>query len=295
MSCGTVFELNTGAKIPAVGLGTYRSKPEEVYDAVLKAIKTGYRHIDAAYIYGNEKEVGKAIRDSGVPREELFVTTKLWNTFHRPEDVQAGLQASLDNLQIDYLDLWLMHWPIAFVPGDSSIKPDQVQLDDTDFVDTYKAMEKLVGPKVRAIGVSNFSVPKLEKLLAETTVVPAANQVELHPYLPQRKLLDFCREKGIHVTAYCPLGSVDSPLMKDQKLLDLAKKYNASPAQMLISWGVKRGTSVIPKSVTPSRIEKNFHVVPLRDEDFNTLDSLVSDENPRRIVDPINFWGVSIF
>ncbi|CDS12732.1 hypothetical protein LRAMOSA04916 [Lichtheimia ramosa] len=296
MASGRTFKLNTGAEIPCLGLGTWQSKPNEVYQAVLTALKAGYRHIDTAFVYGNEKEVGQALKDSGVPREEIFLTTKLWNTSHRPDLVAKALETSLANLQTDYLDLYLMHWPVAFVESNDLAPKDaegKIQFDSTPYTETYAAMEKLVGDKVRAIGVSNFTVKKLEKLLETAKIVPAANQVELHPYLPQQELLDFCAKKGIHVTAYSPLGSTDSPLMKDEQVAAIAKKYDASPAQVLLSWGIQRGTSVIPKSVTESRIISNFKDVELSDEDFNKLNSLVTES--KRLINPKTFWGVDVF
>ncbi|KAI9269373.1 NADP-dependent oxidoreductase domain-containing protein [Sporodiniella umbellata] len=298
MSLGRTFQLNTGATMPALGLGTWQSKPNEVYNAVLVALKNGYKHIDAAFIYGNEKEVGQAIKDSKVPREELFITTKLWNNSHRPEAVEKALQVSLDNLQLEYIDLYLMHWPVAFKGGEEPAPKDKdgkILFDDVDYTETYTAMEKLVGPKVRAIGVSNFTIAKLEKLAKTQKVVPAVNQVELHPFLPQDDLIKYCNEHNITVTAYSPLGSTDSPFLKDEKIAKIAEKYDTTPAQILISWAIQRGTVVIPKSVTESRIISNFKDVELKEEDFKALNGLVESQKTNRIVDPFNFWGVDVF
>ncbi|GAB5589080.1 hypothetical protein Unana1_03980 [Umbelopsis nana] len=305
------FKLNTGAAIPAIGLGTWQSQPEEVYNAVKTAIKSGYRHIDTAYAYGNEDAVGRGIKDGlkevGLKREDVFVTTKLWSTFHRADDVQKGLDESLANLGLDYIDLYLMHWPVALTPGKGSLFPrhadgtrDLDQEIKGDFTITYRALEKaLATGKTKAIGVSNFSTHNLDILLKATTVVPAVNQVELHrkysrvlTYLPQTKLLNYCTEKGIHLTAYSPLGSTDSPLQKEPVLLEIAEKNNKSVAQTLISWAVQRGTSVLPKSVTPSRIEANFQDYKLSDEDFAKINE-ISTKHSQRLVQPD--WGVTVF
>ncbi|KAI9492886.1 NADP-dependent oxidoreductase domain-containing protein [Zychaea mexicana] len=298
MSSGRAFKLNNNTIIPAVGLGTWQSKPNEVYDAVRTALKAGYRHIDTAYVYRNEKEVGQAIKDSGIPREELFITTKLWNTSHRPDTVQAALERSLANLQLEYLDLYLMHWPIAFQPSPSNFPRDadkNILLDSTDFTETYAAMEKLVGSRVRAIGVSNFSIANLEKLVQTAKIMPAVLQVELHPYFPQWGLLAFCEKHNIHVTAYSPLGSTSSPVMEEQIVTDIAKKHNVSPAQVLLAWGVQRNCSVIPKSVTPSRIVSNFQDAILTKDDVDRLNTLAKSERAKRLLDPSPIWGVDIF
>lgn len=299
MAAQRTLKLNTGATIPQLGLGTWQSSPEDVYDAVLTALHTGYRHIDTAFIYGNEKEVGKAIRDSGVPREDIFVTTKLWNDSHRPELVEKALETSLKNLDIGYIDLWLMHWPIAHVPGKGPFPKDEngkVLIDhDVKVSDTYAAMEKLVGDKVRAIGVSNFSVRKLEELAKTQKIVPAANQVELHPLLPQQELVDYCHAHNIVVTAYSPLGSTHSKLFKDETVTKMAEKYDATPAQIMISWGLSRNCAVIPKSVTKERIISNFKVIELKQEDVDTLSKLGEGKEVKRVADSVSTFGVDVF
>ncbi|KAG2233365.1 hypothetical protein INT48_000368 [Thamnidium elegans] len=295
-----MYLSNNGVIMPAVGLGSWQSKPNEVYDAVLIAIKAGYRHIDTAYVYRNEKEVGLAIKNSGVPREELFVTTKLWNTSHRPDLVESAMNASLENLQLDYVDLYLMHWPVAFKASKSNFPKDEnsnIILDPTmDYIHTYSAMEKLVElRKARAIGVSNFNIEKLDRLLKNCKLPPAVNQVELHPYFSQPDLVDFCQKNGVHVMAYSPLGSTGSPVMEEPIVLDIAERNNATPAQVLLSWGIRRGCSVIPKSVTPSRIISNFQVIELTERDFNALQTMTKTNVPQRLLDPSSIWGVDIY
>jgi len=299
MSLGRIAKLNTGASIPHVGLGTWQSKPDVVKHAVKVALQSGYRHIDCAWIYGNEKEVGEAIRESKIPRSELFITTKLWNNSHRPEEVLPALETSLKNLGLDYVDLYLIHWPIAFKSGPDAVARDsegKLLFENVDFTETYKAMEGLIPTgKTKAIGVSNFSIKNLEKLLASAKIVPAANQVELHPENPQWELLEFCKAKGIHLTAYSPLGSTDSPLIKREEISKIAQKHNSNNANVLIAWGVQRGTSVIPKSTTESRIISNFQDIVLDEEDLKTLKAITEGKAPHRYCDPKDFWGVDIF
>ncbi|MCJ1436339.1 hypothetical protein MMC27_005717 [Xylographa pallens] len=203
----TKLKLNTGAEIPAIGFGTWQDKDAQE-DAVSEALKAGYRHIDTARIYGTEPAVGAAIKKSGIPRDQIFITTKLWNNSHDPADVEAAIDASLKDLGTDYLDLYLMHWPSPFARGDALFprgdngKPKK---GESDYVETYKAMEKAFkNGKARAIGISNFSRSELERLLKETSVVPAAHQMELHPYLQQKSWVEFHKSKGIHITQYSP-------------------------------------------------------------------------------------------
>ncbi|OCK80643.1 Aldo/keto reductase [Lepidopterella palustris CBS 459.81] len=252
----STFTLNTGAKMPAIGLGTWQSKPNEVRDAVKVALQRGYRHIDTALAYGNEEEVGQGIRDSGVPREEIWITTKLDNPWHHR--VEEGITSSLKSLGVDYVDLYLMHWPSSTDPSDL-----KKHLPDWNFIKTWAELQKLpASGRVKNIGVSNFGITNLEKLLNDPSckTIPAVNQIELHPNCPSPKLLDYCKSKGIHCTAYSCLGSTDSPLYKDQNLVKLAESKGKTVQQVLLMWGLQRGTSVIPKSVTASRIEKNFEL-----------------------------------
>lgn len=260
--------------MPAVGLGTWQSAPGEVEKAVEAALRCGYRHIDTAFAYGNEKEVGEGMRASGVPREEVWLTTKLDNVWH--QRVPEALEQSLSNLGTDYVDLYLMHWPASLDPSDET-----KVLEGWDFVDTWIEMQTLVVTgKVRNIGVSNFGIRHFEKLFAAegVTVVPAVNQVELHPYNQSSKLLHYCAAKGIHLTAYCPLGSANSPLHSDESIRAIAKAHGRTTQQVLLQWGVQRGSSVLPKSVTRARIEANIDLGrwKLTDMDMGKLSSIAS-------------------
>ncbi|KAH9821372.1 Aldo/keto reductase [Teratosphaeria destructans] len=289
------FVLNTGAKIPAVGLGTWQSEKGQVAAAVEHALKVGYRHIDGALVYQNENEVGQGIKaaiDAGVvKREDIFVTTKLWNSYHAR--VEEGIDQSLKNLGLDYVDLYLVHWPVAMNPkGNDNIFPklpngERDIVRDWNHVETWKSMEKLMKTgKVKAIGVSNYSVKYLKELLAEAEIVPAANQIENHPLLPQQDIADFCKEKGIVIEAYSPLGSTGSPLFAEEGVLEVAKKHNVGPGTILISYQVNKGHVVLPKSVTPSRIEQNLKTVKLDSSDLEALEGIHKKKGLTRYVYP---------
>ncbi|KAE8148915.1 NADP-dependent oxidoreductase domain-containing protein [Aspergillus avenaceus] len=297
MSPPTHFKLNTDAQIPAVGLGTWRSEPGQVRHAVSFALKNGYNHIDAALIYGNEHEVGQGIKDSGVPRENIFITSKLWNT-HQP-NVAEGLQKTLDALGTDYLDLYLIHWPVRLVPNESSellpVNPDGTRSVDRswDQSETWRQMEEVYkAGKVKAIGVANWSIPYLEELKKKWTVVPAVNQVELHPFLPQHALKEWCDKHGILLEAYSPLGSEGAPLMSDPVIQEMARKNNVSPATVLISYHVNRSVVVLPKSIKENRILSNSQVIPLSREDMDVLNGLAVQGKAKRINTPLFGWDL---
>lgn len=292
------LKLNTGDLLPAIGLGTWLSSDEDAYNAVKTAIAAGYRHIDTASIYGNEAAVGRAIRDSGVPREELWVTTKLFSTQQR--NPKGALEDSLKRLGLDYVDLYLVHWPVAMkteriTDGNDFTFPllpngkRDLDIEDWNFVKTWKLMQKLPeSGKSRNVGVSNFSINNLKEILDsdEKLLVPAVNQIEIHPQLPQTELIDFCKSKGIVVEAYSPLGSSSSAMLTHASLLELAKKYDAQPANILINWGISRGYCVLPKSVNADRIKSNFKLLDISDEDLKSVTSLINDVGPKRYVKP---------
>ncbi|KAJ4003156.1 hypothetical protein NW766_012474 [Fusarium irregulare] len=287
MAPSTHFTLNTGAKIPAVGLGTWQSKPGEVRKAVAYALKDGYRHIDAALIYGNENEVGLGIKDSGVPREEIFLTSKLWNTHH--PNVAEGLKKTLDALDVEYLDLYNESSELLPVNPDGTRSVDR----SWDQSETWRQMEEVYkSGKVKAIGVANWSIPYLEELRKKWTVVPAVNQVELHPLLPQHELKKYCEKQGILLEAYSPLGSTGAPIMTDPEIQKIADKNNVSAATILISYHVNKGTVVLPKSVTEKRISSNKEVISLSKEDLSVLDSLAANGKAKRINTPL--WGFDL-
>jgi len=273
------YVFQNGDEMPILGLGTWRSEPGEVAQAVRAAIEIGYRHIDCAWIYGNEPEIGQTInaliKDGIVTREELWITSKLWNDCHAPEDVRGAIEISLRQLQLDYLDLYLVHWPVCvrkgvYVPKKmSDYREVHVPAEKT-----WQAMESLQSEGLtRHIGVSNFSKTKLLDLLPKAKIRPEINQIESHPYLQQTDLFDFCQEQNIGITAYAPLGSrgrpdrlkeADEPiLLEDPTILQIAESLGVLPAQVLISWAIHRNCSVIPKSTNPGRLKQNFGAASL--------------------------------
>lgn len=269
MNIASRIKLNSGVEIPALGLGTWKTPPgRKTEESVQWALEAGYRHIDTASVYGNEADVGRAITKSGMPREDVFITTKLWNSDH--DKVEKAFEASLKKLHLDYVDLYLMHWPVERVRNK-----------------TWERMEKfLEQKKCRAIGVSNFTMKHLEELLKTANIVPAVNQVEFSVYLYQKEVLEFCRKKNIQLECYSPLTR--GKKFSDAKLVNLSKKYGKSPAQILIRWTLQHNLVVIPKSQRKERIIENANVFDfkLSPDDLNAMDYF--NENFRVCWDPTN-------
>ena len=305
MLCGMNEHRSAPAAMPPIGLGTWKSAPDEVGAAVEAALRLGYRHVDCAAIYGNEAEVGAALErsfaDGVVRRDDLWITSKLWNDHHRPEDVAQGLERTLSELGLAYLDLYLIHWPVVHRPGVRvpETAEDFVALDDLPLTETWRGMEAQVDAgRTRHIGLSNCSVPKLRSVLESARIAPYANQVELHPYLQQRELLEYCQDHDVVVTAYSPLGSPDRPdtmkaedepvLLADPVVLEIARAHEASPAQVVLAWALARGTTVLPKTVRPQRLRENLAAaeLALTADERVRLDAL---DRARRYVDG-RFW-----
>jgi 2,5-diketo-D-gluconate reductase A len=266
--------LNNGVEIPQLGFGVFQIPPVETKDATLGALDVGYRHVDTAEMYGNEAEVGDAVRSSGIDRAEIFVTSKLNNGFHPPERVVTAFQGTLDALDLGYVDLFLIHWPLPTI--------------DVDYVDTWKAMERLLdGGAVRAIGVSNFQISHLERLLDETTVVPAVNQIEIHPYLVQDELRAFDRDHGIATEAWSPIAQ--GRVLDDPTITAIAADVGRTAAQVVLRWHVQRGDIVFPKSVTRSRVEENFALFDFELTDAHVAAITALDRNGRIGPDPDTF------
>jgi len=261
--------------MPQIGFGTWLAPRGRIYESTKVALDLGYRHIDEAWCYQNEAEVGKAcaekIRDGTITRDALWMTTKLWNNFHRPELVREGCLDSMTKLGVDYLDLFLIHFPVSFVPGCTEASSAD-QVENVLLADTWKAMESLVQEGlVRNIGVSNFEIPELEEVKAAATMPISCNQFETHPYYQRNDLLAYCKENGIAVTAHTSMGgaanimakfAASPPLKEDEAVLRVAEKHGTTPHAVLLAWGMQRpvmGTAVIPKSVTPDRIRANLN------------------------------------
>ncbi|XP_055333036.1 uncharacterized protein LOC129584749 [Paramacrobiotus metropolitanus] len=291
--------LNNGQKMPMIGLGTWQSKPNEVKQAVEYALDIGYRHIDTAFVYGNEKEIGEAlknkIKEGVVKREDVFIVTKLWSTYHRPEKVEEAIKKSLANLQLDYIDLYLIHNPAGakFVDEQTLFPRDadgKAIYERTDHALIWKEMEKAVDQGlIRAIGLSNFNKRQIQNVIDNARIKPANLQVECHAYFMQKPLYEYCKQNGITLTSYGPLGSPtrmtinpdDPVLLEDPLLQEISKKYNKTPAQILNRFLIERGRITIPKSVNKDRIKENFNLFDFKfeDGDLAKMDSL--DKNHR--------------
>jgi diketogulonate reductase-like aldo/keto reductase len=266
--------LNNGVEMPQLGFGVWQVPDDEAEQAVATALESGYRSIDTAAIYGNEEGTGKAIATSGIPREELFVTTKLWNSDQGYDSTLRAFDTSLEKLGLDYLDLYLIHWPL----------PSRGK-----YIDTYKAFEKLyTDGRIKAIGVSNFYPEYLEQLIEATSVIPAVNQIELHPHLQQHATREYHAQQGIATEAWSPLGS-GKGLLEVPAIVAIAQKHNRTPAQIVLRWHIQLGNVVIPKSVTPSRIKENIDVFDfsLDTEDIAAISAL--NEDRRLGPDPATF------
>ncbi|KAJ5606190.1 Glycerol 2-dehydrogenase (NADP(+)) [Penicillium lagena] len=315
MSNGKTFTLSNGVKIPAVGFGTFASEGAkgETYAAVTCALRTGYRHLDCAWFYLNEDEVGEGIRDflkenPSVKREDIFVTTKVWNHLHRYEDVLWSVEDSLKRLKLDYVDLFLIHWPIAAEKDGNEkpkIGPDGKYVILKDLTEnpepTWRAMEKLYADgKAKAIGVSNWTIPQLEQMLSFAKVAPQVNQIEIHPFLPNKELVQYCFSKNIMPEAYSPLGSQNQVpttgerVSENKTLNDIAQKGGNTLAQVLIAWGLRRGYVVLPKSSNPKRIESNFQSITLSDADFEAVNQ-VADDRHFRFVNMKDTFGYDVW
>ena len=270
------LEFRNGDALPAIGLGTWKAAPGEVGQAVEAALEAGYRHIDCAAIYRNEAEVGEALQRvfsrGEIQRDEVHITSKLWNNAHLKSDVGPALEKTLSDLKLDYIDLYLIHWPVAFrsgLEGFPKSESDFLTPEEAPVSETWAAMlDMRERGLAQHVGVSNFSAQKLDSLAAKDFELPEMNQIELHPYLQQDALLSYCKEHGILVTAYSPLGSSDRPdnmkaddepsLLDNEVITSIAEAHDASPAEVLIAWAVSRDTAVIPKSTNPKHIKSNL-------------------------------------
>ncbi|NEM08087.1 aldo/keto reductase [Geodermatophilus normandii] len=274
MATVPTIHLNNGVQIPQLGFGVYQIPPEETVEAVRTALEVGYRHIDTAEMYGNEKEVGRAVRESGIDRSEVFVTSKLNNGFHRRDDALRAFDQTLADLGFDQLDLFLIHWPLPTI--------------DVDYVETWKAMEEIyAGGRCRAIGVSNFNPHHLRRLFAETEVRPAVNQIEVHPYLANDEVRAFDADHEIVTEAWSPIAQ--GKVLDDPAVTTIAETLGRTPAQVVLRWHVQRGDVVFPKSVTRERVEQNFALFDfeLDEGQMATIDGL--DRGERTGPDPDTF------
>ncbi len=287
----TKLPLNNGSgQMPALGCGTLIPDPAETKTTARDALTAGFRHFDCAERYRNEREIGEALAASGIAREDLFITTKLWNTNHRPERVEPAFEASLERLKLKYLDLYLIHTPYAFQPGDDQDPRDEhgnvIYDKGITLLDTWKAMEKLVDHgKCRAIGLSDISLNELQTIYESARIKPAVIQVESHPYLPETELMKFCKEKGVVLLAFAPLGHGMHPgLLEDPVILKIATQVGKTPAQVLLAWAVQRGTAVLTTPKTAARAKENFDISLLPEEAFNEINQIQTRQRLNTVV-----------
>ncbi len=269
--------LNDGNNIPQLGFGTFQIEPEDTAEAVSEALKIGYRHIDTAQMYGNEKEVGEAIRNSGLDRGDIFVTSKLNNSNHDPDDAQNSFDKTLSDLGLDYVDLFLIHWPL----------PTRY---DGNYVSTWQTMEEFhKDGHARSIGVSNFQPEHLKKLASETDTVPAVNQIEVHPYFTNDEVREYGQEHGIATEAWSPIAQGN--VLDDDTISQIAEKVGKTVAQVVLRWHIQRGDIVFPKSVTPSRMQENFELFDfeLESDDMDAITALDQGEDGRTGPNPDKF------
>ncbi len=269
--------LNNGRSIPQLGFGVFQIEPKDTAEAVRTALQAGYRHIDTAEMYGNEREVGEAVAKSGLDRADIFVTSKLSNDAHLPEDARLAFELSLQELGFDYVDLFLIHWPL----------PTRY---DGDFVSTWKALEEFYRDgRARSIGVSNFQPHHLRRLHENTEVPPAVNQIEVHPYLTQDEVRGFCAEHGIAVEAWSPIGQ--GLELEDPTIVSIAQRVGKTPAQVILRWHIQRGDIIFPKSVTPSRVRENFDIFDFELADGDVAEISALNKDQRTGPDPDKFGG----
>lgn len=305
--CGIDFALNVGSNIPAIGFDTWKIPKEKTKETIKTAIESGYRHFDCALAYGNQQEIGEAFHDAllegKISRGELFVTSKLWNTHHKRHSAYDDLETTLRQLQLHHVDLWLMHWPFAFHAApkhgsDMEAAKDQngkIMLDDTTILETWKAMETMhKDGKACAIGVSNFTLPQMEQLLAMCEIRPAVLQIELHPYLQQVELVEYCQSKGILVTAYNPLGSQlsgDGDVLSDPVLMEIGKAHNKTPGQVVLQYQVQHHIAVIPMA---THMQEYLHIFDfqLTAEEIKKIEGL---DKGMRFISPEKIWGFPLF
>ena len=277
MSTVPGIDLNDGNTIPQLGFGVFQIDPGETAEAIAKALEVGYRHIDTAQMYGNERGVGEAVRDSGLDREEVFVTSKLSNAFHKPDDARRAFEETLMELDLEYVDLFLIHWPLP-------------TLYDGDFVSTWKTLEEFKADgRSHSIGVSNFQVDHLKRLEAGADVPPAVNQIELHPYFLNREVSEYGQEQGIATEAWSPIAQ--GKVLDDETVTEVAEQLGRTPAQVVLRWHVEHGHIVFPKSTTPERIEENFNLFDfeLGSGNVERLDALDQGEAGRTGAHPDRF------